>query len=65
MRCRKKKFSKINAKIVLADMQAKDKGAKRIYYHDVCKAWHITSKEYRETSSSSEDNTSIMGETEV
>ena len=62
MKCRKVRFSKINAKIALANMQAKDKDAKRIYFHAQCRAWHITSqaKKRNETSSSTEGNTSIV-----
>lgn len=64
-RCRKVKFSKIGAKIALANMQAKDKDAKRIYYHAQCKAWHITSQVKKDAPKpSSEDNSPIMGNQE-
>lgn len=59
MRCGKRRYSKINAKIALATMQAKDKGAKRIYYHADCKAWHITSQVKRENRNKSETKISL------
>ena len=64
MKCRKVKHSKIGAKIALMNMQRKDKGAKRIYFCDECKAWHLTSKEYRGSKDSTESNTPIVGEQE-
>lgn len=58
--CRKRCFSKLNAKIVLMKMQSKDKGAKRIYYCVQHKAWHITSQVKRsEIRDSTKKNTSI------
>lgn len=58
--CKKRKMSKLTAKIVLASMQAKDKGAKRIYYCSQHKAWHITSQEKRgEIHNSSKNNPSL------
>lgn len=61
-RCRKVKLTKINAKIVLMRMQSRDKGAKRIYYCDNCKAWHITSQPLRENGNqdSTEGNSPIV-----
>ena len=46
-RCNKKRMSKLNAKLALATMQRKDKGAKRIYYCAIHRGWHVTSKEKR------------------
>ena len=61
-KCRKVKLTKINAKIVLMRMQTKDKGAKRIYYCDNCKAWHITSQELHGNQDGTQSNSPIMGE---
>lgn len=48
-KCRKRKYrSEIDAKIVLARIQAKDSSTRgyterRVYYHTACHAWHLTS----------------------
>jgi len=48
MKCNKKKFDKLGAKIVLAmavKSGKKYRREKRYYFCSICKAWHLTSKD--------------------
>ena len=47
--CTKQKYDKKTAKTILNQRLKEHKGEKRIYFHEECNAWHLTShEEYEE-----------------
>tara|TARA_R110000868_G_scaffold179968_4_gene420467 strand:+ start:2650 stop:2865 length:216 start_codon:yes stop_codon:yes gene_type:complete len=45
MSCKKECYDKKTAKTILNQRLKEHKGERRIYFHEECNAWHLTSQE--------------------